>query len=121
MTSDVELDAKALEAASREYLSHRGLVPSMVSTRSGGNELWEIHAPAVAAAITTYLAALPVSEPAPVGEGWKLVPVEPTPEMLAAALQAWNTQVYPTNVGPGPMLYGAMLAAAPPTIAAEGK
>lgn len=51
------------------------------------------------------------THPAPIPEGWQLVPVEPTPEMLAAS---WETDLKATDINTvRKELYQAMLAAAP--------
>lgn len=59
--------------------------------------------------------ALASAQPAP--QGWKLVPVEPTDEMLSAGQDAQNRAVYrrPQPVGKewGGVYYRAMIAAAP--------
>jgi len=45
--------------------------------------------------------------------GFMLVPAKPTIAMRDAAMKAWTGNVYATDEGPGPMLYAAMIAAAP--------
>jgi hypothetical protein len=55
-----------------------------------------------------FLSAPPPGQPA-VPEGWKLVPVEPTGEMLAALAQEWHSSRYEAFRG----RYALMLAAAP--------
>lgn len=53
------------------------------------------------------LYALPGAQPAPsVPEGWQLVPIEPTTEMLRAANEEWEGK-------PTAMIWADMLAAAP--------
>lgn len=49
-----------------------------------------------------------------IADGWKLVPVEPTPEMQSAAAGAIRFDTTPINkLWTGNAVYKAMLAAAP--------
>lgn len=57
------------------------------------------------------IAAIPAaSEPVAVPEGWKLVPVDPTPDQISA-MYSVSVRRQPTNWEP--VMYRAMLAAAP--------
>lgn len=59
----------------------------------------------------TNLYALPVAQPAPsVPDGWQLVPIEPTQEMLIAGQSEWLESA---GADPCFYVYRAMLAAAP--------
>lgn len=57
------------------------------------------------------------ASPAEPRDGWRLVPVEPTPAMIAAAWAAWRSR-HDGKMGPGPAFVEAMtamLAASPST------
>lgn len=115
------IDRKALEAATVEYLAHRGEQPR--SVKKGGYELWEAHAPAMAAALETFLST-PVSAASPEGEatvpeGFVLVPVEPVMGMFAALTASWPkddvSKIMTAKWAAGSFRedYQAMLAASP--------
>jgi hypothetical protein len=56
MVDLAKLDEQAVEAAAKEFLSHKGERPWRVTRR--GAELWEDYAPAMSAAIAAYLKAI---------------------------------------------------------------
>jgi len=68
-----------------------------------------------AEAATAALASLPPATDPAIPNGWKLVPIEPTGEMVVAAMRALDD----TDLA-GPSVWSAMLAAAP-TIPATGE
>lgn len=98
-----ELIRRAAARAAAEF--ERGRQQGMQQERA----LWQLAADGQRierAAQPTQKAA----EPAAVPEGWQLVPIEPTIEMLLAGDSARLCEGYPTRTGPS---YEAMLAVAP--------